>query len=83
MGDQVGALVGAAAQLGGVRGQKAGEVALLNLAIAFHPVLGEDLVLRVVQGTAPAQIVQHAGDAFAQAFGGDAERVGVFLNPCG
>ena len=83
LGDQVGTLVGAATQLGGVRRQKAGEVALLNLAVAFHPILGEDLVLRVVQGTAPAQIVQHAGDAFAQAFGGDAERVGVFLNPCG
>ena len=83
LGDQVGALVGAAAQLGGVRGQKAGKVALLNLAVAFHPVLGEDSVLRVVQGTAPAQIVQHAGDPFAQAFRGDAKRVGVFLNPCG
>ena len=42
---------------------------------------GEDLVLGVVERALAPQVVEHARDAFAQAFRRDAEGVGVVLDP--
>ena len=53
------------AQLGGGGTQESGQVSLLNLPVALHPVLREDLVLRVVQRAPAPQVVEDAGHAFS------------------
>ena len=68
-------------ELGAVRREEARQIALLDLAVALHPVLGEDLVFGVVQGALAPQVVEDAGDTLAQATRGDAERMGTLLNP--
>ena len=81
LGDLRGLLRGLPAQLRGVGLEEAGKVALLNFPVAVHPVFGEDLVHGVEEGALAAQIVQDAGDAFAQLVGRDAQLVGVAANP--
>ena len=69
------------AELGTVRGKEARKIALLDLPVALHPVLREDLVLGIVQYALPPQVVEHPGNPFAETLRGDAELVRVVLNP--
>ena len=69
------------AELGAVRGEEARQVALLDLPVALHPVLREDLVLGIVEDALSPQVVEHAGNPLAEPFRGDAEPVRVVLNP--
>ena len=70
-----------AAQLGAIGGKEARQIALLDLPVALHPVLREDLVLGVVQDALAPQVVNHGGGAFSEALRRDAEPMSVLLDP--
>ena len=81
LGDQSPLLRRAPPQLGPDRSEETGQVALLDLPVSLPPVLGEDLVFGVVQGASSPQVIEHAGDAVAEALRRDGQGVGPFLDP--
>ena len=57
------------------------QVALLNLPVAVHPALREDLVLGVVQRPPTPHVVEHARHALPQLLGRNAALVSALLHP--
>ena len=57
------------------------QVPLLNFRVAIHPVFAEELMFRVPEDSFSSEVIEDAGDAVAEIFGGHAEFCGGALDP--